>query len=787
MATKKDDFTQDIDGLRKLADVLDSSSKSLQDFDRTARQVLGSNFRRSIRAAERDLEDAVNRASQKIRREVERAGGAQAYALRKVGQSWGSSIADSLLSTLTFNITAGLPAVLKPLAMIAAPLNQINKIQVEGYKIVSNVAAAYGQLLPSSISRAQQALGNLDLTYTKIANRYGQIREDVDATRDAILRNTVVQSKNIVEIEKTTESYTEQIAAMSKLHGIGMPELTEQLIQQHKSLNDTLDTAAQRYTRVAIYAKEAGIGQQYLIQTANNLSVSLKSSGAEFENVSLFIASATKNLEKFGLAERVAMDAAESAIRGISGIGMGGVSMLLAQSVIPGLQKVVASGVKLSKEAESGILTAANAIGRPGEAPITDLEDALRRLSQSPAAGSLLMATTFNQSREAFQAVQSTMNKLFPSGGAPAVYGAGIFGIRGPQDYLAFRSAMEGGAEFRNRALSEGTSRELLNQASNMSTYLEAASEVGRSQLTVLEKMERYVEEIKRNQTILIAATIAGVGLTGLGVFSKFSRDYKSALGSLETMLGRSPTGRFPSGGRFAGNVATTVAEGQSLRGVAGSASRFVPIAIGSGTAVISGAVGALTTTKESTSLGVLGGAGMAGLSALSLSGGNPIIAGLAASGYEIGAAAKLLYEFGKESKATNQALLTASENLSQASRNIRFREADLTDKESAALASIYGGIQARATGSRSGKKIDEGYLMSTYGDLVSGDKQKMSEMLQRLHTISAKEKEGKVAAKVYDPMTGKEVVIYVSNVGANSAASNNVVPPTPTGEASLR
>jgi len=774
------DYGTDIDSLKKIADLLRASTKSLDDFENATTRVFGRTFKRSIREAGRDLDEAVRRARMSLEREVEKAGSAQALAAKKVGESWGRSFTDSLLSTVSSRLSDGLPAILKPLAMIAGPLNQINRINVEGYKIVSNVAAAYGQMLPGSIAKAQSALGNLDLTYTKIANRYGQLRGDIDATRTAILQNTIVQSRNIVEVERSTERYTEQIAAMSKIHDIGMPELTSQLIDQQKSLNESLETAAVRYSRVAIYAKEAGIGQQYLVRVSNDLAVSMKSSGAEFENVALFIATATKNLEKFGMSERVAMDAASSALRGISGIGMGGVSLLISQRVIPQLQRTLAEGGKLSAQAQSGILTAAASLVGPGGKAPTTTEEALALLSKTPGAGSLLMATTFNQSKEAFQAIQQTMNQLFPRGGVAQVYGSGIFGVRGPQEYLALQQGLQGTQKFVETATTGADAKKILDRAEDMTKYLADANEIGRSQLTVLEKTQRYGEEIIRDPKILAAAAVVGGALTALGVITRISKDYRAALDTIERVLGTGGiaggTGRGGSGrGGLPPGTNTTIA----LPGPGGGISTGAAI----GTGMVSAMAGAIRANENMTTAQAFGEAGISAGGALAMSGGNPYAAGIAFSAYQIGVMGKLGVEMVQEWRKTSKALREAATDLATASATLRHFGTEVPEDQRDILAAVYGGIQARSS---RGKNVPINYLMTTYGDMVGNDEKRMSYILQKLSETSSKDTKGKVATKIYDPVTGKQITIYVTDVGNQTASTNNVFPPTPTGSPSL-
>lgn len=778
MATK--DYGTDIDSLKKIADLLGASTKSLDDFEKATTRVFGRTFKRSVREAGRDLEEAVRRARMALEREVEKAGSVQALAAKKVGEKWGKSLVDGLLSTVSSRLSDGLPAILKPLALIAGPLNQINKVNVEGYKIVSNVAAAYGQMLPSSIAKAQSALGNLDLTYTKIANRYGQLRDDIDATRTAILQNTIVQSRNIVEVEKSTERYTEQIAAMSKIHDIGMPELTSQLIDQQKSLNESLETAAVRYSRVALYAREAGIGQQYLVRVSNDLAVSMKSSGAEFENVALFIATATKNLEKFGMSERVAMDAASSALRGISGIGMGGVSLLISQRVIPQLQRTLAEGGKLSAQAQSGILTAAASLVGPGGKAPTTPEEALSLLSKTPGAGSLLMATTFNQSKEAFQAIQQTMNQLFPRGGVAQVYGAGIFGVKGPQEYLALQQALQGAKGFTETATAGADAKKILDRADNITKYLTDAKDIGRSQLTALDKIERYGAEIIRYQKIMAVAAVAGSALTALGVITRIGKDYSGALDAIRKVLGAGGVaggagGAGSGGGRLIPGTNTTVATPGYLGGITTGA------AIGTG--MVSTVAGALRANENMTTAQAFGEAGISAGGALAMSGGNPYAAGIAFSAYQIGVMGKLGVELFQEERKTAKALREAATNLATASATLRHFGPEVPEDQRDVLAAVYGGIQARSS---RGKSVPINYLMTTYGDMVGNDEKRMSYILQKLSETSSRDTKGKVATKIYDPVTGKQITIYVTDVGNQTASTNNVFPPTPTGSPSL-
>jgi hypothetical protein len=777
VATK--DYGTDIDSLKKIADLLGASTRSLDDFERATTRVFGRTFKRSVREAAQDLEEAVRRVRMDLEREVEKAGSAQALAAKKVGEKWGKSLIDGLLSTVSSRLSDGLPAVLKPLALIAGPLNQINKVNVEGYKIVSNVAAAYGQMLPSSIAKAQSALGNLDLTYTKIANRYGQLRDDIDATRTAILQNTIVQSRNIVEVEKSTERYTEQIAAMSKIHDIGMPGLTSQLIDQQKSLNESLETAAVRYSRVALYAREAGIGQQYLVRVSNDLAVSMKSSGAEFENVALFIATATKNLEKFGMSERVAMDAASSALRGISGIGMGGVSLLISQRVIPQLQRTLAEGGKLSAQAQSGILTAAASLVGPGGKAPTTPEEALALLSKTPGAGSLLMATTFNQSKEAFQAIQQTMNQLFPHGGVAQVYGAGIFGIRGPQEYLALQQALQGTRGFAETATAGADTKEILDRADNITKYLTDAKDIGRNQLTALEKIERYGAEIIRYQKIMAAAAVAGSVLTALGVITRIGKDYSGALDAIRKVLGGGVAGGAggagSGGGRLTPGTNTTVATPGYLGGLTTGA----VVGIGAVNVV----AGALRANENITAARAFGEAGISAGTALVMSGGNPYAAAVTFSTYEAGVALRLLVEMLRENRETDKALREAATNLATASATLRHFGREVPEDQRDVLAAVYGGIQARYS---RGRSVPINYLMTTYGDMVGNDEKKMSYILQKLSETSSRDTKGKVATKIYDPVTGKQITIYVTDVGNQTASTNNVFPPTPTGSPSL-
>jgi hypothetical protein len=192
---------------------------------------------------------------------------------------------------------------------------------------------------------------------------------------------------------------------------------------------------------------------------------------------------------------------------------------------------------------------------------------------------------------------------------------------------------------------------------------------------------------------------------------------------------------------------------------------------------------GALRANENITAARAFGEAGISAGTALVMSGGNPYAAAVTFSTYEAGVALRLLVEMLRENRETDKALREAATNLATASATLRHFGREVPEDQRDVLAAVYGGIQARYS---RGRSVPINYLMTTYGDMVGNDEKKMSYILQKLSETSSRDTKGKVATKIYDPVTGKQITIYVTDVGNQTASTNNVFPPTPTGSPSL-
>lgn len=796
--------TNALDQLVRTFTDLQNTSKSV---NRTLRDMFSRDLPRYIYEAERAASKAREKAKRSMEKDLASMSGkflrgitgmdaAGTLAAQEMGKTWGKKLSDSLVSTLSGHLSFGIPATLRSIALIAGPLQQITAIHAESYKIISNTAAAYGHTLPSAIQKSVSSLGNLDLRYQQITNRYKQNRGDIDATRASLLANTVAQGKNIEQVEKSAERYTEYTAAISRLQNIPIAQLTEQLVDQQKSLNAQLRDAPMLYARNEAYAKKAGIGVQYLMQTVTSLGMSFKAQSPDLDRFSSHIAYITKQMEGLGTSERVAMEMAQQGMQGIAGSGEG-MSMLVTPNFIKNARKRLASGQKLGANTEQGIqqlaFFATNRKDLNIQQALTAIEHS--KIVQAEASKVLGMSPLYQQS------TMQTLGQLSPGmdAGTRGFMAMHLLGLQNPMAWNSLVMGQTGEETFRKGALTENAGQ--VTRASNVTKYLQDANVVAGKQMSALDKITRFGTELKRQTGLLAVIAASAAAITVIMAKRRITRIFRGKRGLYGDVLeglGGGGRGGGAAGG-FGGAAdefeATALGAGRGgIRGVgrrAGGYLKGIPGRMRGGFANMStgqmlgiGATGAYSaysgysdTNTNMTSVKDMGGfAAGYGRSVMLGSIFGPEGAVIAGTAYALGGVAKALVERHREMDRLNTAIEAVSkamlEGAKRDTRKYGISYAGLDDKEKALAHQVYQGIMAKA---RSGEPITKKWLVANYGKDVGGaSTEELMKVVQALSEGSknAKFAGGSTTTTFIDGTTGRKVLITIQDTpGADAAA----------------
>ncbi len=509
--------TADPKDLQAFQKTLAKITSTLQDFDAKSRTIfeqnLPSHIRRGGKAFEDMLKDSekamqgrLNSLSTKLTASLTGMSKESAAAFTDMAGDHAAAYTKSLMSSIRSGLSFGLPGALGPLALVAGPINQLTVVQAENLKTAASWGAAYGNILPGQIKATSEKLGNVSLQVVQMSNKYRQSKEDILATSIALARNTVVQQEGIMTTTKT-------IAQLSRLHDIPMAELTEQMVTATKQLNVEASKTPEIYGDIAAYANEAGIGTQFLLKTSLDLAVGLARQGSNFQDFAGFIATATTNLEKLGMSERVATEGARGALSGLAGMGEGE-SMLTGKLMMRNVQSLIAGGKEsqISKATQDAIrIVAASAL--PAGKQDIDFRTAATMVSRDPLLQMRLRETAGGTDMWR-DASNEMVRRLNPRGGSlDYLVAQGFQGARTLPEYMALKTTSPGFA-----AGQKGMTGEERSVAKDPG---KVAEELGRQQMSAWEKMTRLVDEIKTNTAVLKVLVGAGSVLAGGQILSQ--------------------------------------------------------------------------------------------------------------------------------------------------------------------------------------------------------------------------------------------------------------------------
>ena len=807
--------------LRDLQKSLQSLTKALTDLDGKSKQVferdIPSQLRRSkdsldkaLADSQRQIEARLNAISTKFVSKItgmQREGSA---AMIDIAKDHAASYAKTLMGGLESGLSFGLPRILGPLAMIAGPYNQISAVQAENMKIAAQWGSAYGNILPGQVKATVAAMGNINLQIVQMSNKYRQSREDILATSVALARNTVVQKQGVMAV-------TEQIAAMSRLRDIPMAELTEQMITLTKRLNVEAGQTPGLYADIASYAKEAGMGTQFLLTTTMTLGSALARQGANIQDYAGYIAVATKNLEKLGMSERVAAEAAQNVIQGAAGVGAGQ-SFYMGQIMLKNLNAMSPDQLKKTMAQQPQLANAlmqTAAMGAGGKAP-KDYQDALRFVSSNP-----LYMSQFAQLGGGTPiwrgALNQMANQLVPNQGPESGLLRAMFLEKTanltPQGVLSLMTT--------NGAFAGGATGALPGEKPPVSEMEKQAQELGRSQMSYYEKVTRKLEEIKTNtdylkdlekiaialaigQTLTAGSRLAAAGAKGAEMYKMLPglRGPGGAGGIAEGVEGASAARGLPGfsqgdlnwaskmGGTTpataAEEVASTAAPGLlkstlgKLGGLGGLAGIGYGLFSGYGAAKD---IGAHTTNMQATT-GIL--SSMIGpvLTAAAATGGNPIAVAGTAIATVAPAVGKMVWSMGQldvEVMKLTKSMIDQKDTYTKAgaviSKKTGFDFSALPEKDRAKAMAVYQDI---LTQKREGKKgVDVKDLERAFEPL-GWSKDDIARILQEISGAS-QGKAGATQLPIINGLSGR-VTIIIGDPGTDQANLNDGHKNTPVG-----
>jgi polyhydroxyalkanoate synthesis regulator phasin len=812
---------------------LSNLEKSLQDLTRTlgivdqkVRQVFNRDFPGHVRTAEKEFERALSDAdramkakldsmSTKVVAAIGRMKREEAAAFVDAAETHAGDYVKTLLGNIQSGLSFGLPRALGPLAMVAGPINQLSAIQAENMKIATQWGASYGNILPGQIQTTLKGLGNLNLQMTQMSNRYRQSKEDILATTEALARNTVVQQKGIM-------ATTQSIAALSRLHGIPMADLTSQMVTLTKELNVQVQKTPDLYGNVAAYAKEAAMGQQFLMQTSIALASALKSQGSDVLDYAGFISVATKNLEKMGVSERAAAEAAESSIKGFSSLSFG-VGAYVAQGMEANINKLVGKkgGVaNLPANIRSAyVQVASTTTGK--EFDVTkdaDVLAAIQAVNKQGLLGAGYLAQLTGGTSMFREAARDTMNRLNVPMTMRPYY---MQQVMHQQGFMAAEAALTPGGG----AYTAGAKGMTPKEQSATKDYMKSGEELSRAQMSYWDKSLRKLAEIKTDTRwmgplTLIAGSIAALMMASQyrgfkATTAKNASLYKRLLGGGASAAGVAEGEAVGSTTAYAGYSASSMSGGIAA-GTATAAEEAAPAAMGMGARIASmglkalpGIGGAITggfagymntarmtsnTSTLSTGVGQLGaigtGTGYGAMLAMQL--GQPELVPIAAG---IGAAASALVPIGKalylmgqmdlEVYKGNQAkaLQKDTEDKAASSKKLGFDITSIPEKDRGKVAALYNDIQA---GNRSHQAVNLDRIIESFVKSGAMSREEAVRALKELAKAAPQTKVGENMSLI-NALSGKNITITISDPGSDSANLNSWLPDAPHGSTGPR
>jgi polyhydroxyalkanoate synthesis regulator phasin len=809
--------SKDLDNLAKSLQELNSTLKSV---DYQAREVFGRDIPAQVRIAERDFKQALadsekamqatlNSMTTKWVAAMGRMKKEEAAALVDAAKNSAESYVKNLLGTIQSGLSFGLPRALGPLAMVAGPINQLSVIQAENMKIVAQWGAAYGNILPGQLQNTLKSMGNINLQVVQMSNRYRQSREDIIATTEALARNTVVQQKGIM-------ATTQSIAALSRLHGIPMADLTNQMIALTKELNVQVEKTPELYGNVAAYAKEAGMGQQFLMQTSIALATSLKNQGANIQDYAGFIDKATKSLESMGLSERAAVDAAQASIRGLSGTSFG-VGAYIATIMETNVSKLMAQkgGIdKISPELKSAYVNVATAMtGKKYD--MAHAQEAIEYVNkQGGLLGAGYLAQISSGTQMFREAARMTPQALgLPRSLAP-LFAEGTLHQANVQQFNALMTP--GAGQFAAGAAGMSTQEQEATK-----NYKKLAEEISQAQRSDWDKIVGVLSEIKTDTRWMGPLTAIAGNIAIAITLSKWA-EFKAGAMKNAPLYGR----LLRKGGGIAEGVeaeASEVApyvtkEGYTIYpagAAAGTAAEeAAPAALGTGAkiasmgmkalptigGVVAGGVSGYYATKSMTANTSWGGGALRGLGAeaagafqgaqMALMTGQLELVPLAAASGAAAAALSPIVEAltltknlfvdekGKLAQVRQLMQDTEDKAATKLSGKLGFDKSSIPLQDQGKVAALYNAIQA---GNRAGEAINLGRIIDSFVKSGAMTKEEAAKALKELAQVAPQMQVGPNMALI-NALSGKQVTITISDPGTANASLNSVSPDTPHG-----
>lgn len=766
--------TPDIKSLQALQTEVKSTTSDLKGLDTVARTVFERNFpmyirrgqaawEEALRASDKAMQARLDSMSVKLLSTVAGTSKEGTAAFVDMAGTHAATYTKSLLGGIESGLSFGLPRILGPLALVLGPINQISAVQAENAKVAASWGSAYGNVLPGQIKATTDKIQHINLQMVQMGNKYRQSKEDILATSTALARNTMVD-------KEANLATTGRIAALARLHDIPMADLTSQMVDLTKTLNVELSKTPEIYGDIADYATKASMGTQFLISTSLSLAMTLAKQGANFQDFAGFIATATTNLEKLGMSERVAQQAASGAISGLAGAGQG-VGMVVGGNLMKDILQKSAGG----KEGElpqniKDALRQVAAAGNYGQE--VDLKTAIQMVSKDKLLQSYLpeFAGGTDMYREA---AKTTARQLNPAGGSINPMVMKMVGANNVHEYLAI---MNGGKGFAGGQTGMGADE---RKAAGKPEVV--ANEIAQQQFSYYELMVNKLNEIKTDTHWLVPLAVAGGTLAAaqIGVqlwnirtlLAQRALDYrKFGGGEGDTPPGFEPGGQTihtgPGGGP--GGV-------KPGKGFFGSPGSRAGLAVGAMAGIPAGisAVEQATSGKpyaEGRSLLSIGGGAAAAGGMTLLAGGTLAAAAPAAVAAAAIAAVPLILkagnlgvQLGNEWGATQYALGqqradTGSKAQGVLSRKLGFDFSAIPEKDRDLAATAYLNIQ---TSAQRGKKVDVKSLSEALMENTDTTQRILDEL-----TKASKSVKGGEGITIGDPTTGNTTTISVVALG---------------------
>jgi hypothetical protein len=785
--------------LASINKILRDQSDTLRTLQQQSQQLFERDYPRYLRRTEDELSRYNREVQDKLQKQMnsmftrtlgKMAGGLrpeEALALRKLATEHAQAYAQSFGDILKGAFSGNLTRTLTEIAAVALPLNRLNEVFVQNNRIIAEVSSSYGNLFPDAITKTRKASANLTLEYENVARKFRQSREDVDATRMALARNTVGTQEAML-------STTRMVAVLSRLHDIPIAEVTQQMVQATKDLNVQIKDVPLIYADIYSYAQKAAIGTQFLTATSLALAVSLKRQGGELDNYGRFLASSVEGMKKFGVSERQAIEAAQEGIRGISGASQG-MSMLVAPRFLQGLQRSMAMGQKLSPEVEKAISQAGYlATGQEG----LTTQQALGAIQGNPLAQSFLARLaggTMEFQRAMVEQVQGMVGSRNLA--LQAQFAQRQFGLS-PDAWIA---AVQGQAGMGKMV----PDKEAARRAGNLDELSKAAKDLRDQQTTVAEKVEAWAKAVSHNTfalgllTAVMAPISIAQGVRGLKQIVTRAKGLGALMreggGLAGTELASEEVAQAGNAGIAAG-VESEAGRMSRFRQVMTGTTLKAPVSLASRGLGVLGGIGTLYAMNQysgdlgSMSAGGVQGAVWGGLAGGALSGfqiAGPVGAAVGALATEITLARKPVQDMIKEHEAWNRALdkfRTQVEGVADSIQQAKFQKATGVDLASIdpntqlQVRAVYAQMHAAAMKGQLSQTGSLSYLLEHRKELFPTLK---ADDIIRAFDILAKRTGGQTGqagtVTLNDPRTEQSVTITVGKPYAALASATQAAP----------